>query len=94
MFQTAFTPGRQAEDFFVYDASMGGEEHRVEKRHLALHTGHRHRKGLRPRYFELIERGLTKQGVPKPIIAAWLREWSQMKSTMCLNPETMSPPLF
>ena len=43
--------------------------------------------------FELVERGLTKKGVPKPIIAAWLREWSQMKSTMCLNPETMSLPL-
>ena len=30
--------------------------------------------------FELVERGLTKKGAPKPIIAARLRECSQMKS--------------
>ena len=51
VFQTAFTPGRQAEEVLFYDTSIGGEEQRVEKRHFALHTGHRHREGLRPRHF-------------------------------------------
>ena len=35
--------------------------------------------------YGLVEKGLKSKGVPKPIIAAWLREWSQMKSTMRLN---------
>ena len=34
-----------------------------------------------------------KKGVPRVIIAAWLREWSQMKSTIRLNAETTSLPL-
>ena len=43
--------------------------------------------------FKLVEKGLKNKGVPKPIIAAWLREWIQMKSTMSLNQETKSLPL-
>ena len=43
--------------------------------------------------YGLVEKGLTNKEVPKPIIAAWLREWTQMKSTMRLNQETKSLPL-
>ena len=46
VFQTAFTPGRQAEEVIFTIRSVGGEEQRVEKGYLALRTGHRHCKSL------------------------------------------------
>ena len=91
--QTAFTPGRQAEEvlFTIRQFVEKNNEWRKDISLCVLDTDIA--KAYDHVTFELVERGLTKKGVPKPIIAAWLREWSQMKSTMCLNPETKSLPL-
>ena len=40
--------------------------------------------------YELVEKRRTPKGVPRDIIAAWPREWSQMKSPICLSAETTS----
>ena len=93
VFQTAFTPGRQAEEvlFTIRQLVEKNNEWKKDISICILDTDIA--KAYDHVTFELVEKGLKKKGVPKPIIAAWLREWSQMKSTMCLNPETKSLPL-
>ena len=91
--QTAFTPGRQAEEvlFTIRQLVEKNNEWKKDISLCVLDTDIA--KAYDHVTFELVEKGLTKKRVPKPIIAAWLREWSQMKSTMCLNPESKSLPL-
>ena len=80
VFQTAFTPGRQAEEvlFTIRQLVEKNNEWKKDISLCILDTDIA--KAYDHVTFELVEKGLQKKGVPKPIIAAWLREWSQMKS--------------
>ena len=90
VFQKAFTPGRQAEEIFFTIRQLVEKNIEWKKDTSLCILDTDIAKAYDHVTFELVEKGLTKKGVPRPIIDAWLREWSQMKSTMCLNPETMS----
>ena len=72
--QTAFPPGRQAEEV-LFTIRQLVEKNNGWKKDISLCVLDTDiAKAYDYVTFELVEKGLTKKGVPKPIIAAWLRE--------------------